>query len=87
MSKQKFMTRITVAGAALMLSLGSATFAQAAPSEPHGTQSEAAWRFVDDYWTWDGCQAAGYLGRDRGEWYEFQCRPSAVDWNLWANYL
>jgi len=50
--------------------------------QPHRTA--AGWEFFGDYWTYDGCQAEGLRGKERGEWLDFQCRPSGVDWNLWV---
>lgn len=55
--------------------------AQAAPTSPSLTRG---WEFFDDYYTHDGCMTAGQQGKDRGEWTNYQCRSSIVDWNLWV---
>lgn len=49
------------------------------------TPAQAAhWEFFDDYWSHAGCTEEGHHGLKRGEWTDFQCRSSAIDWNLWV---
>ncbi|GLZ76969.1 hypothetical protein Afil01_17760 [Actinorhabdospora filicis] len=74
-----------LAGAIALGGMAVAGTAQAAPAGPQHVVPPG-YEFYDDYWTYAGCREAGLSGKAQGNWREWHCEESAVDWNLWVLY-
>jgi hypothetical protein len=89
-SRRKIWRRALAMGAGGVLGLLAAAPATAYAQEPSAPVhrqapiTAAGWEFFDDYWTHAGCIEEGQNGVQRGEWTQYQCRSSAIDWNLWV---
>lgn len=89
-TRQKIWRRALAAsaGGALGLLIAAPATAHAqeagAPVYRQAPATASGWEFFDDYWTHAGCIEEGQNGVDRHEWTQYQCRSSAIDWNLWV---
>lgn len=84
---RKLVTRGLLVAAVALGGLGIAGAASAAP--PSGGPQHVVppgYEFYDDYWTYAGCREAGLSGKAQGNWREWHCEESPVDWNLWVLY-